>query len=428
MTSGCWASDSGPPARGSTPVAIIDVCHRLVVQAGVALRAVPRVFGILFGVPDAATILPEATSVRWWLQRLGLFALREPLEMADDWAYLIDHSVQIGTVKVCVILGLRLRDVPFPARALRHDDVRVLAVIPIERSTGEIVDAQLEQAAERTGIPRQIASDHGSDVKKGSELFAKRHPNTVVTYDTAHHGAIVLQRRFQADPRWPEFIARLGEVKARVQQTSDAFLLAPSLRPKARYMNLASLLRWGRKILMLLDRGPDGGVASERAELRYGWLREFRVALEEWSRWEATVRRSVEFVRTRGLFYGCELELSTHLLALPTDERDEALASELSEFTRTQSEAARPGERLVASTEVLESVFGKWKALEHQESRSGITTLILSLGSLVGQWPLSRIKAALEKTLVKHVVGWCHAYLPATVQSQRRLAFATPPP
>ena len=159
VTSGVWASDGEPPARGSTPVGIIGVCHQLVVQAGVALRAVPRVLSIFLGVPDAATILPEATSVRWWLQRLGLFALREVLEVADDWVYLIDHSVQIGTVKVCVILGLRLRDVPFPTHALRHDDVRVLAVIPTERSTGEIVDAQLEKAAERTGFPRQIVSD-----------------------------------------------------------------------------------------------------------------------------------------------------------------------------------------------------------------------------------------------------------------------------
>ena len=338
---------------------MIDVCHRLVVQAGVALRAVPRVFGILFGAPEAATILPEATSVRWWLQRLGLFALREVLEVAADWVYLIDHSVQIGTVKVCVILALRLRDVPFPTRALRHDDVRVLAVIPTERSSGEIVAVQLEQAAERTGFPRQIVSDHGGDVKKGSELFAQRHPNTVVTYDAAHHGAIVLQRRFEADQHWSEFVARLGQVKVRIQQTSDAFLLAPSLRPKARYMNLAALLRWGRKILNLLDRGPVGGRASARAESRYGWLREFRAALEQWSRWEATVRGSVEFVRTHGLSHGCESELSACLLALPPHERDEVLATELSEFARMQSQAARPGERLVGSTEVLESVFGK---------------------------------------------------------------------
>lgn len=422
------AGDDEPPARGSTPVGIIAVCQRLVVQAGVALRAVPRVLRVFFGAPDAATVLPAARSVRWWLQRLGLFALREELEVADDWVYLIDHSVQIGTVKVCVILGLQLRAVPFPARALRHDDVRVLAVIPTERSTGEVVDAQLEKAAKRTGIPRQIVSDHGGDVKKGSALFAQRHPGTVVTYDAAHHGAIVLQRRFEADARWPEFIVRLGQVKARIQQTSDAFLLAPSLRPKARTMNLASLLCWARKILCLLDHGLAGGRASERAEARYGWLRDFRAALEEWSRWEATVRGSVEFVRTRGLSWSCQMELAVRLQTLPPAERDDALVAELCEFVGAQCQAARAGERLVGSTEVLESVFGKWKALERQESGNGITSLVLSLGSLVGQWSAARITTALEATPVKHVVEWCREHLPSSVQSQRRLAFAAPAP
>jgi hypothetical protein len=286
----------------------------------------------------------------------------------------------------------------------------------------------LEQTAQRTGNPRQIVSDHGGDVKKGSELFAERHPGTVVTYDAAHHGAIVLQRRFAADPRWAEFLARLGQVKPRIQQTSDAFLLAPSLRSKARFMNLASLLRWGRKILGLLERAPGGGRASERAEARYGWLCEFRASLQEWSRWEATVRHSVAFLRTRGLSCSCQLDLAAHLQALPPDERDEAVATELIDFTHSQSQAARPGERLVASTEVLESVFGKWKALERQESRHGITSLVLSLGSLVGPWSGARITAALEATPVKQVVEWCREQLPSSTQSQRRLAFAPQQP
>lgn len=396
----------------------------MVVQAGVSLRGVSRVMAIFCGVLDAQTVLPAATTVRCWLQRLGLYALREPLEQATDWVYLIDHSVQIGTVKVCVILGLRLTQVPFPARALRHDDVQVLAVIPSEHSTGEVVAAQLEQAAQRTGIPRQIVSDHGSDVKKGNALFAQRHPGTVVTYDAAHHGAILLQRRFEADARWTEFVARLGTVKARIQQTSDAYLLAPSLRPKARYMNLASLLRWGRKILSLLDRGAAGGPASQRAEARYGWLREFRAALESWSRWEATVRSSVEYLRTRGLSGSCQMALAAHLQALPADQADDDLAAEFVEFAGAQCQAACPGERLVASTEVLESVFGKWKSLERQESRSGITGLILALGALVGNWSATRVAEALEATPVKHVLDWCQQHLPPTVQSQRRLAFA----
>ena len=389
-------------------MAIIEVCQRLVVQAGVALRAVPRVFAILYHKLAATTVIPAASSVRWWLQRLGLYALREPLPRAGDWVLLIDHSVQIGTVKVCVILGIRLCDIPYPRRALRFEDMHVIALIPVEQSSGQIVDAQLEQATLRMGIPRQIVSDGGSDVKKGAALFAGRHPETAVTYDAAHHGAIVLKRRFEDDPQWSEYIGRLGQVKSRIQQTVDAFLTSPSLRPKARYMNLESLLKWSRRILDLLDQDTSGSSspAGGRAELRYGWLRDYRAAIETWSRWEATVRASVSYVRTRGLSVDSESGLHAHLSELPAELSDETLAMELGSFVRESSVAAEPGECLIGSTEVLESLFGKWKTLERQESQSGITGLILSLGALLGAWPASRIQAALEATPVKHVVSW----------------------
>lgn len=412
------------PARGSTPLAVIEVCRRLVVQAGVAMRAVPRVLMILCRKLDAMTVIPAASSVRWWLQRLGLYALREPLPRADDWVFLIDHSVQIGTVKVCVILGIRLCDVPYPRRALRFEDMHVIAVIPVEQSTGEIVDGQLEQAALRTGIPRQIVSDGGADVKKGAALFAGRHPQTTVTYDAAHHGAIVLKRRFENDPQWSRYIARLSQVKSCIRQTSDAFLASPSLRPKARYMNIESLLKWSRRILELLDRDACGGGASERAESRYGWLRDERASIEKWSRWEATVHASVSYVRTRGLSADSQLGLREHLAELPSELFDETLATELGTFVGESSVAAGADECLVGSTEVLESLFGKWKTLERQESQSGITGLVLGLGALLGAWPRSRIRAALEATPVKHVVGWCHENLPSSVQSQRRLALS----
>jgi hypothetical protein len=190
-------------------------------------------------------------------------------------------------------------------------------------------------------------------------------------------------------------------------------------------MNLESLLKWSRRILDLLDRDASGGRAStrasERAELRYGWLRDYRTSIEKWSRWEATVRASVSYVRTRGLSVDSESGLREHLSELPSELYDETLATELGTFVRESGAAAGPDECLVGSTEVLESLFGKWKTLERQESQSGITGLVLSLGVLLGSWPASRIQAALEATPVKHVVGWCQENLPSSVQSQRRL-------
>jgi len=403
---------------------MINLVRRLVMFASVSLRAIPRVIESVFGPPSATTMIPSPSGVRFWLQRLGLYSLREPLEVAADWAYLIDHSMQIGTLKICVILGVRLTQLPSPARPLGFKDVRLLALIPTENSNGEIVAKQLEQAAKRTGIPRQIVSDHGSDVKKGSELFAVLHPQTKVVCDAAHFGARLLKRRFEKDVRWTDLILKLGQTKARIQQTSDAFLLSPSLRPKARYMNIASVLRWGRAILTLIDRGGDDGTASARAKTRYGWIEEFRDAIHEWSRWDATVGCAVSFIRTHGLSLDCESELTTVLGSRPMGERDFSLETELVEFARSQSEGTDPHEHLVGSTEIVESLFGKLKVLERQESNSGITSLVLCLGAMLGDWDVLRTQQALEKTPVKNVENWCQNHLPQSVQSQRKLAFS----
>ena len=427
MTSEGVADDT-IPAGGSTSIGVIETVRQLVMQAGVALRAIPRVMPIFVRPDDPTVSIPSASGARWWLQRLGLFSLREPLTTATDWVFLIDHSIQIGTIKVCVSVGFQLSELPAPWRPLRMDDLHLLAVIPIEQSTGEVVAAQLEEAAKRTGIPRQIVSDHGSDLKKGSELFAVRHPQTAVNYDTAHHGAIVLKKRLESHPRWAALITKMGQTKARLLQTPDAFLTSPSLRSKARYMNLKPVLRWCRGVLKLIDRGAAGGTASKRAIAQYGWLRKYRGAIRAWSRWESTVSGCLESVRTQGLSVGSDKQLERRLRERPTEQRDQRLESELIEFVRQQSLLALPGEQLVGSTEILESVFGKWKALERQESNSGITSLILSLGSMLGEWPLSRIQAALEATPVKAVQSWCELNLPPSVQSQRRLAFAAAPP
>ena len=103
--------------------------------------------------------------------------------------------------------------------------------------------------------------------------------------------------------------------------------------------------------------------------------------------------------------------------------RHACVEAELIMFARHESASARPDERLVGSSEVEESVFGKLKSLEGDQSSSGFTRYVLSLGAVVGDWTTTRIKEALEKTPVKPVEAWCKEHLPVSVQAQRRLAF-----
>ncbi len=65
---------------------------------------------------------------------------------------------------------------------------------PVTSSTGEVVHRQLERAAEKTGPPRMILSDHGTDLKRGIGFFCQRHPETVAVDDIKHYAARMVKR------------------------------------------------------------------------------------------------------------------------------------------------------------------------------------------------------------------------------------------
>ena len=104
----------------------------------------------------------------------------------------------------------------------------------------------------------------------------------------------------------------------------------------------------------------------------------------------------------------------------PSSER---LADELREFVAAQSSQARPGERLPGSTEVLESCFGKFKALEKDQAKGGFTGLLLAFGALLTKTTSDVVRKSLEHSRTKDVLQWCRETLGTTVYSQRKLAF-----
>jgi hypothetical protein len=422
------------PVGGHWPVWCVALAVRLVSAVKLSIRSIPRVWAAVFGfltgrIWDATM---SWTTVRCWLMRLGLYALLRPLPRSDDWAFLIDHTVQIGTVKCFAAVGIRLSE--WPDRCLRHDDVCLIALVPMEHSTAATVERALEKAGQRTGPPRLIVSDQGGDVRGGIERYSKNHPRTVATCDTAHKGANVLRRLLEADERWAGFVAQLGQAKAKLQQTPLACCVGPRLRPKARFMNLAAPLRWARWCLRFLEQSLNenkpltdrqrvvlGGIDRKELEAKLGWLREYRQAVEEWSQWHEVIQMVVRYVRRHGIDRDtvAELRRQVDLMDLKPSGRD--AAETMIRFIEEQAWVARVGgERLIGSTEVLESLFGDFKSLQGQQSESGLTGLMLVLGALVSRWTPEEIRVALEAIPWKAVHAWVEDQVGVTVQSQRR--------
>jgi hypothetical protein len=399
------------------------------VLCGVSLRASCAVVQTLleWGLgQDLFSAAPHATTVRWWLLRLGHYQLHREKEQAADWVWFIDHSNQIGQEKFLAVLGIRLVHLPPAGQALRLCDLEVIDLQPVTVSDKQVVFQQLQANVAKTGVPRAIVHDRGGDLAGGTALFREVYPETIELYDVAHKAACLLKALLERDERFRRFGGQIGRTKCQMQQTELAFLVPPKPREKARYMNLQPLIRWGCRTLAILDAPPEEvlrHVTTARLEEKLGWLRDYREALDEWSQLEQVISITVEFVRKEGLCHDTPKRLAERLNPLPLNSTASGLRSQLLAFVQEQASPARPNERLPGSSEILESCFGKYKSLERDQVHGGLTSLLLAFGACVSKITQETVHAALTHSKTKDVIEWIRQNLPATLASKRRLAY-----
>ena len=397
-----------------------------VLKGGAALRSTSAVFGIFAEYWELATEAPHWTTGRMWLIRLGLFKLTRLKEKADDWIWFADHTVQIGIEKCLVVLGIRQCHLPPEGTCLALEHLEPLLIEPMPRSNSELVHQHLESLVEQTGIPRAILNDHGSDLHGGVQRFCERHPQTLEIYDVTHQAARLLKSQLESDEAWSQFCTHAGRTKFQTQQTELAFLVPPSQRSKARYMNLGPIVNWGQQTLKIVE-SPSEDVLKwcthERLEEKFGWLREYREPLARWTEWLEIVTAAEQHVRRDGLTHKTAQRIRQSLTLLATRGSGVRLAGELIAFVNDQCQPLREDELLPGTTEPLECAFGKQKSIERSPTKTGFTSLLLTLGAVVGQTTATVVDRAMQACGIKHVKAWCNEHLGTTLQSKRQIAY-----
>jgi hypothetical protein len=216
--------------------------------------------------------------------KLGLFKLQQPKNIADDWVWIVDHSIQTGAEKCLVVLGIRAKDLP-KDRALALSDVEPLAVMPITASDKAVVCAQLEGVAHITGVPYAIVSDAGPDLKAGIDAYCALNPyRTRHIYDVTHWIALQMKGLFEQDENWMSFVEYASIAQQFMRQTEVAALAPPNQRSKARYLNIDIIIRWAQRIMLLME-------STERMQSLFNadlvnrtlmWLTYFKDEIREW--------------------------------------------------------------------------------------------------------------------------------------------------
>jgi hypothetical protein len=408
---------------------VILLLVSLVLKAATSQRGAAAALAIVGSYIPGLKRLPCANSGRLWLMRLGLYELNREKTKADDWVWIMDHTVQLGPWKCLVIVGVRLTAWNPHRGPLKHDDLTLFNLTPMEHSTGKAVAEQLQATMEQTGIvPVEVLSDEGAELKSGMELVKQESAQAAKVLhrqDIKHKVAALLKHELHDDERWQSFVTKSNRTKLQVTLTPLAFLVPPSLKNKARYMNVDTLVNWGCRALAFLDDPrdlPHEPIDREKLEQKLGWLREYRESLKDWAELLAVGKAAEAYVRREGYHRGAGEELDKRLTPLARSPASVRLKTGLLKFVASQSQDVPAGQHLLGSSEVLESLLGKYKRIQGARSKGGMSGALLNIGATLLEKTPATIQNALATVRVKDVRRWLRDKLGLTIAARQALA------
>jgi hypothetical protein len=413
----------------------VDVVHlalQLFLEARISFRAVARVLALLalaLGIRKA----PCPQTIINWVIRLTIVRIDAartlrglPLDQApftNGLIWMIDISIGLGSGKILAVLALDVHhhQLESSAPALHH--VHCIGVAVADSWTGETIAALLERLIAPMGRPAAYLKDSGSDLHKAVALLEDDGLGSPCLDDISHAAAGMLKRTYQHHPAFERFLSACGRVSSKLKQTLLACLAPPTVRTKARFMNVHRLFIWADRVLQL---SPPGG--AKRGSI----LAKLRGALDDLPDCKALIKR---FQGDAGALMACQKILKTRGLAAATVAQCEPLIDTMptvaigQEFrtylahqlgTATTLGLAQAG--VPISSDSIESLFGVGKRHGVGETPDA-ARIALRLPAFCGTPTREEAEQVLEVSMVRQ-----HEFTAAftSLTQQRREVFSHP--
>ena len=145
-------------------------------------------------------------------------------------------------------------------------------------------------------------------------------------------------------------------------------------------MSVDTVGRLGREGPQVAGRATTHGreLDAKRIAEKLGWLRDYRAPLRQWEQSLQVIETAETLVRREGHHAESEAELRERLPPVEADSLADRLRRKLLEFMKEQALRVSEIERLPGSSEVLESIIGKYKTLQGEKGQFGATSMLLS--------------------------------------------------
>ena len=349
-------------------VDVVYLALQLFLVARIGFRAVSRVLTLLalaLGLKRA----PCPQTIINWVIRLSIVRMESarrlrglPLSQApfsNGLIWLIDLSLGLGAGKIFAVLAIDAHYHQLFHGAPSVARVHCIGVSVADSWTGDTIAELLKRLIAQLGRPAAYLKDGGSDLHKAVALLAEQGLASPCIDDISHAAAGMLKRYYQNHPAFACFLSACGRVSGKLKHTLLACLVPPTVRTKARFMNVHRLFTWAERLLQL---SPAGGAkaGSLLAHLR-ACLDELPPGKDLIKRFRADAQGLLEcqqILKTQGLSPDTQTQCEPLIEAMPSA----ALRREFRAYLEVQRETAKTlgleHVGLPMSSDSIESLFG----------------------------------------------------------------------
>jgi len=155
-------------------------------------------------------------------------------------------------------------------------------------------------------------------------------------------------------------------------------------------------------------------------EEKLAWVSVYRSALPTYARLSNLVNTIAQQLKQQGLSHSSPDTFVKQTASLTLSPRLQRFRNRILTYLRTHIEPFSPGQTLLASSDVLESIFGKYKLFSAERSFKEIGQMILTIPLFTARLTTQRVKLALETISMSDVQSWAEQTFGQSMLSKRR--------
>lgn len=384
------------------PKLLVILCVLLRIKAACSYRGIIRVLKIIqFWFQLEIQQLPCENSIQNWVSKVGLYTLKKEDKglQNSQVSLIIDESIRMGQEKQLLVLCLPWKK--DKQGALGFEDVQVLHIEGSTSWTGEKISRTVDKLIETHGFEvKNILSDEDSKLKKASRLSEIAH-----LPDISHAVATCLRKAFEKEPAYKEFTTLVASYQSKGVNQDISYLCPPKQRSKARFMNQQGIVNWAAIMLnrfgslegkanSFFSQLPDKKPVVNALTTCLGMAKKISLPFKEKGLSSKTLQQAKQITAAKAKEQGFVGQFLTHINSYLVQYQE--LVNQMGNYA------------IHASSEIIESMFGKYKSKAHNHPLTGLTKLNLELPLYCMKYEelAQQVPIALENISMNYLEQW----------------------